>query len=113
MTVRLPSALEVAALLRQVAQGGGFATVLAKGEADAGAILVVITHRGANARVYERMPSLDGTRPWRLAQGDDSRDGGTVADYLARRRKQDSDLWMVELDIAKGERFIGIEPSPD
>jgi len=30
------------------------------------------------------------------------------SEYLARRRRQDDDLWIVELDIADGERFIGL-----
>jgi hypothetical protein len=30
------------------------------------------------------------------------------SDYLTRRGVQDPDLWIVELDIANGERFIGL-----
>ena len=41
---------------------GGFATVLHKGERDAGTILVVITRNGEQSVAYERMPQLDGTR---------------------------------------------------
>jgi len=53
------------------------------------------------------MPVVDGDRVWALAraQGDDS---GAFGDWLARRRAQDPDLWIVELDIAQGERFIGL-----
>jgi len=29
-------------------------------------------------------------------------------DYCQRRASQDLDTWIVELDIADGERFIGI-----
>ena len=113
MTGRLPAALEVAALTRRASAAGGFAAVLAKGEADAGAILVVILENGANSRAYERMPEADGTRIWYLAKREDRLAHQEFADYLARRRTQDSDLWIVELDIPQGERLIGLPPLLD
>ncbi len=108
MTTRLPAALEVSALTRQVSAAGGFAMVLAKGEPDSGAILVVIMENGQDARIYERMPQADGSRAWHLAKRQDRLNPQEFNDYLARRRGQDSDLWIVELDIAAGERFIGL-----
>ena len=112
VTTRLPASLEVAALTRQVAAAGGFAMVLAKGDLDAGAILVVIMTNGANSRAYERMPQADGSRSWHLAKQEDRLNPQEFADYLSRRRAQDGDLWIIELDIPLGERFIGLTP-PD
>ena len=108
---RLPASTMVPALIRQTQGNGGFATVLRKGEKEAGTILVVLTENGANSRVYERMPQADGTRAWYCARRDDSQDSGAFEQYLARRRDQDDDLWIVELDIANGERLIGLSPS--
>ena len=82
--------------------------MLQKGERDAGTILVVLTERGTNARVYERMPQADGTRAWNLARRENPEIRGELDEWLARRGEQDPDLWIVELDIANGERFIGI-----
>jgi hypothetical protein len=82
--------------------------VLQKGERDAGTILVVLTERGTNARVYERMPQADGTRAWSLARWENPEIRGELDEWLARRGEQDPDLWIVELDIANGERLIGI-----
>lgn len=110
---RLPAHLEVAALLRSVQAAGGFATVLHKGERDAGTILVVLTENGANARLFERVPDASGTREWRLSRSEDSENKHEFADYLVRRGQQDPDLWIVELDIANGERFIGLTPPAD
>jgi len=28
-----------------------------------------------------------------------------ISDYISRRKRADPDLWLVELDIAEGERF--------
>ncbi|WP_404479548.1 DUF1491 family protein [Novosphingobium sp. BL-52-GroH] len=110
MDARLPAHLEVSALIRQVGADGGFATVLAKGERDAGTILAVLTHNGAGTRIYERMPELDGTRPWRCTRREDPAKPGDLRDYLDRRKAQDPDVWVVELDIANAERFIGVAP---
>lgn len=85
--------------------------VLAKGEPDAGAILVVLMENGTNSRAYERMPQADGSRSWHLAKQEDRLQPQDFAEYLARRRAQDSDLWIIELDIPQGERFIGLTPA--
>lgn len=108
MTGRLPARLEVSSLIRAVAAAGGFATVLRKGDPDGGTILLVLTERGGNQRLYERMPAPDGTRRWTKREHVDPAKPAETADYLARRGDQDPDLWIVELDIAAGERFIGL-----
>ena len=109
--VRLPAHLEVSALIRATQAAGGFAMVLRKGDKEAGTILVVLTEKGGNSRVYERMPQADGTRAWHCSRRVDSQNPEDFDEYLARRRDQDGDLWIVELDIANGERLIGLSPS--
>ncbi|MBC7160295.1 MAG: DUF1491 family protein [Porphyrobacter sp.] len=106
MSDRLPAHLEVSALIRAVDQAGGFATVIAKGERDAGTILLVCSDRGGPARALERMPRPDGTSGWEIARQQDMDDPAAFWDYLKRRQAQDRDLWIVELDIADPERFI-------
>ena len=64
MSERLPAHLEIASLIRMVESKGGHAMVLAKGERDAGTILIVTMFRGEDAKLFERMPQLDGTRPY-------------------------------------------------
>lgn len=108
MASRLPAHLEVSGLLRMVAAAGGFAAVLHKGEREAGTIVVVCAESGANRRVFERMPSVNGDRNWALSQSEDIENIEFIDDYLARRQAQDPDLWIIELDIANGERFIGL-----
>lgn len=103
---RLPAHLEVGALMRRVQNEGGFATVIARGEADAGTILVVLADRDAPQRAYERMPQADGSRAWTLTRTTDPAEPQGFADWLERRQKQDNDLWIIELDIPQGERFI-------
>lgn len=108
---RLPAHLEVAGLLRQVQAAGGFAAVLRKGEREGGTILVLITEKGANGRLFERMPSADGNRIWTCTRTQDPEKPYELSEYLTRRGDRDRDLWIIELDIANGERFIGLTGS--
>lgn len=105
---RLPARLEIAALIRLAQNGGGFAAVLKSGEEQAGTILLLLTENGANRRVYERMPQLDGTRIWHCSMQHDTDNKIKIDEYLERRAGQDRDLWIVELDIANAERLIGL-----
>jgi hypothetical protein len=68
--------VEVSALVRQVNAQGGFAMVLAKGEPDAGTILLLLCENGQDQRIYERMPMADGTRGWHCAKRLDPNDPG-------------------------------------
>ena len=113
MASRIPAHIEVFGLIRAVEAAGGFATVIAKGEREAGTILVVCCGNRALARAFERMPHPDGTRQWTLSRTQDTEKPSEFAEYLDRRAKQDPDLWIVELDIADGERFIGLSGHVD
>lgn len=108
MDARLPAHLEVAGLIRSVQAAGGFAAVLGKGEREAGTILVVTMQNGGNSRVFERMPQLDGTRKWSCSKQQDAENPQEFSEYLERRKNQDPDVWIVELDIPQAERFIGL-----
>ncbi|MFC0206216.1 DUF1491 family protein [Novosphingobium soli] len=110
MDDRLPAHLEVAGLIRRIGAEGGFGTVLAKGERDAGTILAVLVHNGRDVRLYERMPAADGSRQWQCSRRQDAENPGEFQEYLERRKRQDSDLWIIELDAANAERFIGATP---
>lgn len=113
MDERLPAHLEISGLIRAVQAEGGFGTVIAKGERDAGTILIICCENGSNCRIYERMPQLDGSRAWTLTKKQDTDNTAEISEYCDRRKRQDSDLWILELDIADGERFIGLKPPPD
>lgn len=106
MTERLPAHVEVTGLIRAVEAAGGFATVLARGERDAGTVLLVTIHRSEPSVLYERMPRPDGSRPFLAAKRENTENPQEFSDYLERRRRQDPDLWLVELDIPDAERFI-------
>lgn len=90
--------------MRRASRDGGFATVLAKGDGTAGAILVIAQDRGENARAYER--GIGATGDTELLPVGPVGDSQVITDYWMRRRKGDPDLWVVEVDIAQAERFV-------
>lgn len=94
----------VSALVRRVNAEGGFATVIHKGDDRAGAILVECVDRGTRNLLLERTTGLDGRDGWRLVDAPLD-DEAAYAERLDRRRHFDSDLWIIELDIADAERF--------
>jgi hypothetical protein len=112
MEARLPAHLEASALIRRVQSAGGFATVLRKGEPEAGSILLVLCENGTKSRTYERMPDLEGARKWHLSKTEDPENKQEFNQYITRRQTQDADLWIVELDIAQAERFIELAATP-
>jgi hypothetical protein len=107
---RLPAHLEAAGLLRLAQSLGGFATVLAKGERDAGTVLLAILCRGGPAQLYERMPGLDGSRRFVATKSQSSDNPTEFTEYLERRRRQDPDIWIIEVDVDDVERFTAILP---
>ena len=105
MEPRLASSILVGALLRRAEAEGGFGTVLAKGDPTAGTIAVLLTERGANPRLFERMLQPDGQYGWRDSGQQALDQPGKVQALIERRRRFDPDLWLIELDIASAERF--------
>lgn len=102
---RLDTQTLVSALIRRVGAAGGFATVLHKGDPVGGIILVQLLDRGRFGTLLERMTDLSG-RQTMVACGPkhDSQDT-EIYDYISKRKRSDPDLWLVELDVADGERF--------
>jgi hypothetical protein len=101
MTARLASSVLVSALIRQAEAEGGFGAVLAKGDATSGAVIVLLTERGANPTFYERILQADGVYAWQPTAAESL----DVPAFIARRRRFDPDSWVLELDIPAQERF--------
>jgi len=79
--------------------------VLARGDGEAGGILVLTLDRGADPHFWERGLGPTGDSTLVAAGPAAFEDSRAVADYWQRRRSRDPDLWVVELDIADGQRF--------
>lgn len=96
---RLASRFRIDALRRRITAAGGFATVLARGDDEAGAIAVVTRDAGVE-RVLAAVLGPDGYQFAEMARDD------AVAPWITRARGRDPDLWVIELDIPQAERFV-------
>jgi hypothetical protein len=105
MGARLAASVEASSLMRRVEAEGGFATILAMGDAERGALLLVITERGRHVAVLERMLDATGDYRWK-ASGPAESQPSELTEWLKKRRRSDGDLWLIELDVPDAERFI-------
>jgi hypothetical protein len=100
VTPRLTSHVKVSALLRRVAAAGGFGTILARGDATAGSIAIVVREAGAE-RLLAPLLAVSGSYEWvELAAS------AAIPAWIERARSRDPDLWVVELDIPDAARFV-------
>jgi len=100
MEGRIAASVLAGGLIRKAEGEGGFGAVLAKGDSTAGSIMVILLERGENPRLFERLLKPDGRYSWQQS--------GTAAEvpgFVARRRRFDPDLWVLELDVPSAERF--------
>ena len=103
MAPRLTAGMLVSALIRRAEELGGNGMVLAKGDATAGAILIQLAERGVPGALLERRLDQEGAYLWSPTGPDDVEQRG---DYIARRRRSDPDLWVLELDVADAMTLV-------
>ena len=92
--------------MRRVESGGGFATIIKRGDPDRGAITLLISEKGRIAAVLERQMDADFQYRWADLSADRPFDEATWRDFLEKKRRFDPDFWAIELDVADAERFV-------
>ena len=105
MAERLPAHIEASGFLRRAEAEDGFATILKRGDADRGALLLHILRRGDHSGFLERTLAADGGYGWRIVGPPPGAEPPLLADWSQKRIRFDEDLWLIELDIADPERF--------
>ncbi|WP_373441117.1 DUF1491 family protein [Sphingobium sp. Z007] len=95
----------VGALRRRVAAAGGFATIIVKGDEISGVILVQTLEKGQESGLFERVSNFAGGHALMRCGPPVEEGPEALAQYVARRRRSDPDLWIIELDIPEAERF--------
>lgn len=102
---RAATGLLVSALIRRIEAEGGSAMVIAKGDAIAGAMLLLLADRGVLSGLYERAWRFDGGHGLERVGPADPNEPGAASDYVARRRRSDPDLWAIEVDHRDAARI--------
>jgi len=100
----LNSDLWVGALIRRAQIEGAHATVVRKGDARAGTVIVKAYNTSdRTAQVFTEAFGQDGDRLWiQPVQGTESE----LDAYIERQRGYDPDLWVVEVEDRQGRHFI-------
>lgn len=102
---RLKSELWVKALIRRCFAAEVAAYLRHRGEAGAGAVLIIAAKDG-RAVVYGRGLMTDGRWGWRRASGPSAIAAAEAEAYIERQRKFDPDLWVVEIEAPALEPFV-------
>ena len=106
MTTRLKSEIQASALLRRAQAAGAFATVLRRGDNDAGALHVVVRTPDGFARLYSPIRNMAGERAWLPTETLPERD---IDARCAKMGERDPDIWVVEVEDREGRHFL-VEP---
>jgi hypothetical protein len=106
MPREIPTHLWVSALLRRASLGGAFATIAHKGDEDRGDVVVKVTSERGKARLYAPAFNPEGPTEFERLAGETEAEAD---DHIARRRKMDRDLWVIEIEDREGRHFL-VEP---
>ncbi len=93
------------ALIRRAELEGAYATVVKKGDARGGAVIVKAYNTDARtARLYTEATGQDGEPLWIQPVVSDSE--SELDAYIERQRRYDPDLWVVEIEDRQGRHFL-------
>lgn len=113
--MRLKSELWVQAFLRQNEIEGRFGAVVKRGAAEAGAIFVIVNHLDGSHHLFGPPPgsSIDemGNRLW-MVELSPPATAVDVDALLAKRRRFDTDIWIVEVEDRSGTAgLVAVPPA--
>jgi hypothetical protein len=113
-TIRLKTALWVAAYLRRCHVEGIFAVVRRRGAEEAGAVFVRISRLDGTSDLFGPAPqsafdaAQDAARAFTPCLATQTVPDADVETYLARQVKFDPDVWIVEVEDRAGRNFLDV-----
>jgi hypothetical protein len=108
MSARLATGFWVAATMRQVQARGGYAAIMRKGNAEAGAVFLLLRHRTGQcdlAGPAAQSESVSGERrfEWLLRGADEQ----ALTQRFAAEARFDPDFWVVEAECSPDD-FLAV-----
>ncbi len=101
MIPRIKTSIWVDAEIRRCRVAGIDAYLVLRGDEHAGAILIKHNRFDNHCIVYTPTTSADGSRAWSLGTGVEPVPEMDADAYIARQRKFDPDLWVIEIEDPK------------
>jgi hypothetical protein len=111
--MRLRSDIWVSAYLRRCAAEGVTAVLRRRGAAEAGAIFVKVDRLDSSATLYGPAPPTEDLprgvdRLFTRLHAPETLPPGEIEERLARERRFDPDIWIVEVEDRAGRSFLDL-----
>lgn len=101
---RLAAGIWVSAYLARLQQSGVYAHIVHRGEATAGAVAIKLATMDGRASVFVRTLDGQGDRVWApLVDAEPEAEADAV---IARQRRFDRDLWVIEVEDPRGRHLL-------
>ncbi|MGD8310916.1 MAG: DUF1491 family protein [Chromatiales bacterium] len=101
---RLATGIWVSAYLLRLSLAGVYAHVVRKGDETAGAVAVKLAFMDGRASFFTRGYGSDGKLGWHAQI--EAADEAEVDAALARQRRYDPDLWVIEIEDPRGRHML-------
>ena len=98
MEPRLKSKVWIQSLIRRCDLAAISAAVVARGDDDAGAILLKFYNRDSGCSVLAQVRGPDGELVWMRATGPTPVAEADAESYIERQRRRDPDVWVIEIE---------------
>jgi len=106
MEARLKTGIWIKALIRRCDLAAVAVAVVARGDGDAGAVLLKFNGRDVGSTVLTQARGPEGQLLWMRATGPAPVAEADADSYIARQRGRDPDLWVVEIESGSMETVI-------
>jgi hypothetical protein len=106
MEARLKTGIWIRALVRRCDLAAIPIAVVARGDVDAGAILLKFNGGEIGCSVLMQARGQDGELLWMRATGPASVTEADADAYIGRQRGQDPDIWVVEIESRSADTVI-------
>ncbi|HEY2538619.1 MAG TPA: DUF1491 family protein [Stellaceae bacterium] len=98
MEARLKTGIWIRALIRRCDLAAIAAAVVARGDGDSGAVLLKFNARDDGCSVLTQARGPDSELIWMRATGPAPVAEADADSYIARQRRRDPDIWVVEIE---------------